>query len=52
MEALELLDIISKGESSTVQFKERIIKGKQSDAYDIATEMVAFSNTKGGLIII
>lgn len=52
MEALELLETIQKGESSKVQFKERIIKGKQSDAYDIATEMVAFSNTEGGLIII
>ncbi|MBI3195614.1 MAG: putative DNA binding domain-containing protein [Ignavibacteriae bacterium] len=47
MEPIELLDIIAKGESSTVQFKERI-----SDAYKIATEMVAFSNSKGGLIIV
>lgn len=52
MEALEILELIQKGESSTVQFKERIIKGKSSDAYDIAIEMVAFSNSKGGLIII
>ncbi len=52
MEALELLETIQKGESSKVQFKERVIKGKQSDAYDIATEMVAFSNSEGGLIII
>lgn len=47
MEPIELLDIISKGESSTVQFKERV-----DDAYKIATEMVAFSNSHGGLIII
>ena len=47
METIELLDIISKGESSTVQFKERV-----NDAYKIATEMVAFSNSEGGLIII
>ena len=47
MDALELLDLIQKGESSTVQFKVRI-----NDAYKIGTEMVAFSNTKGGLIII
>jgi len=47
MDALELLDLIQKGESSVVQFKVRI-----SDAYKIGTEMVAFSNTKGGLIII
>jgi len=52
MEPLELSELIQRGESSTIQFKERIIKGKQSDAYDIAIEMVAFSNTFGGLIII
>ena len=47
METIELLAIISKGESSAVQFKERV-----NDAYKIAIEMVAFSNSKGGLIII
>jgi len=47
MEAIELLAIISKGESSTVQFKERV-----NDAYSIATEMVALSNSQGGLLII
>ena len=47
MDALELLDLVQKGESSTVQFKVRI-----NDAYKIGTEMVAFSNTKGGLLII
>ena len=47
MEAIELLDIVAKGESSTVQFKERV-----NDAYSIATEMVAFSNSQGGLLII
>lgn len=47
MEALELLEVIQKGESSNVQFKERI-----NDAYDIATEMVAMSNSKGGIVII
>ncbi|HIP33358.1 MAG TPA: ATP-dependent DNA helicase RecG [Bacteroidia bacterium] len=47
MDALELLDLIQKGESSTVQFKVRI-----NDAYKIGTEMVAFSNTKGGLLVI
>ncbi|TVQ42160.1 MAG: ATP-dependent DNA helicase RecG [Saprospirales bacterium] len=47
MDALELLDLIQKGESSVVQFKVRI-----NDAYKIGTEMVAFSNTKGGLLII
>ena len=43
MDALELLDLIQKGESSEVQFKIRV-----NDAYKTGTEMVAFSNTKGG----
>jgi len=47
MDALELLDIIQKGESSTVQFKVRV-----NDSYKVGTEMVAFTNTKGGYIII
>ena len=47
MDTLELLDIIQKGESSTVQFKVRV-----NDAYKLGTEMVAFTNTKGGKIII
>jgi len=47
MEALEILELIQKGESSKVQFKERV-----NDAYDIATEMVAMSNSKGGMVII
>jgi ATP-dependent DNA helicase RecG len=47
MDALELLDLIQKGESSEVQFKVRI-----NDAYKVGTEMVAFSNTKGGLIVV
>lgn len=47
MGALELQDIINKGESSQVQFKEGV-----DDAYKLATEMVAFSNSKGGLLII
>ncbi len=47
MEPIELLDIIAKGESSTVQFKERV-----DDAHKISQELVAFSNSKGGIIII
>jgi predicted HTH transcriptional regulator len=47
MEALELLALIKKGESSSVQFKERL---PHQDS--LAQEMVAFSNTEGGLIII
>lgn len=47
MDALELLDLIKKGESSTVQFKVRV-----TDAYKAGTEMVAFSNANGGKIVI
>lgn len=53
MEELELINIIKKGESSTVQFKERVLKKNHSQAtYDIATEIVAFLNAKGGMLII
>ena len=47
MEALELLQLIQKGESSSVQFKERIEK-----VHELSQELVAFSNTKGGIIVI
>lgn len=47
MEESFLLDIISSGETTTVQFKENI-----TNAASIAQEMVAFSNTKGGKIIV
>jgi len=47
MEPLELIELIQKGESSLVQFKERI-----EDAHKLSQELVAFSNTKGGIIII
>ncbi len=47
METLELLEIIQKGESSYVQFKERI-----KDAHSISQEMVAFANFKGGTLVI
>lgn len=47
MEPLELLELVQKGESSTVQFKERI-----EDAHRLSQELVAFSNTKGGIIVI
>ena len=47
MEAFEILELIDKGESSTVQFKKRI---PHLDL--LAQEMVAFSNANGGLIII
>ena len=47
MDALELLDLIQLGESSKVQFKVRV-----NNTSSIGAEMVAFSNTKGGMIII
>jgi len=47
MEALEILELIQKGESSKVQFKERL-----PNQDSIAQEMAAFSNTEGGFIII
>lgn len=47
MNAIELLDIISKGETSQVQFKANV-----TNEQSIAQEMVAFSNTKGGTILI
>ena len=43
----ELQDIIRHSEVSTVQFKERI-----DDNYKIGTELVAFSNSKGGRLFI
>lgn len=47
MDASELVDLIQMGESSKVQFKVRV-----NNANSIGAEMVAFSNTKGGMIII
>lgn len=47
MEAVNLLELIQKGESSSVQFKERL---PHQDS--VAQEMVAFSNSQGGLLII
>ena len=43
----EVLKLLDHGEVTKVQFKERII-----DAYDVGCEMVAFSNTHGGQLVI
>lgn len=43
----QIKQIISRGESTTVQFKERI-----DDAYKVGTEMVAFCNSQGGSLIV
>ena len=47
MNAIELLDIINTGETSRVQFKEKITS---PDA--LAAEMVAMSNSLGGMILL
>jgi ATP-dependent DNA helicase RecG len=47
MNAAEILEMIAKGETSTMQFIPNVYN-EQS----IAQEMVAFSNTKGGIILI
>ncbi|MDR0938186.1 MAG: putative DNA binding domain-containing protein [Mediterranea sp.] len=47
MNAIELLDIISTGETSTVQFKETL---PHKDS--VAQEIVAMSNSLGGVILI
>jgi len=47
MEALEIIELVSRGETSSVQFKSNV-HNEQS----IAQEMVAFANTKGGKILI
>jgi ATP-dependent DNA helicase RecG len=47
MDTLEILDIISKGEDSLHQFKADVTNAKS-----LASEMAAFANTNGGLILI
>ncbi len=46
MAALELLEFIQKGESREVQFKVQL-----PHSVSLAQELVAFSNTNGGIII-
>lgn len=47
MEALELLELVQKGESSLVQFKETI-----SNINQLAQEFSALANTEGGVVLI
>jgi predicted HTH transcriptional regulator len=47
MNSTELSSIIKQGESSTVQFKERL---PHTDS--LAHELIAFANTQGGLLLI
>lgn len=46
MKAIELLDIVSAGETSKVQFKQEMDDDKFS------AEMIAMSNSKGGVILV
>ncbi|HLP48087.1 MAG TPA: ATP-binding protein, partial [Candidatus Kapabacteria bacterium] len=47
MEPTELLEIIKRGEDSKHQFKVNI-----TNVDSLAAEMVAFSNSQGGMLII
>lgn len=47
MEALELIEILERGEDSEHQFKANV-----TNAESLAGDMVAFANTKGGMIVI
>ncbi|MCL2222755.1 MAG: putative DNA binding domain-containing protein [Oscillospiraceae bacterium] len=47
MEIIELIDIISRGEDSKHQFKKYM-----TNAGSLASEMVAFSNSDGGMLLI
>lgn len=47
METTELIEIINKGEDSKHQFKENF-----TNVNSLAAEIVAFSNTNGGMILI
>lgn len=47
MEALELLEIIERGENSYHQFKRNV-----TNSVEVAQELAAFANSKGGMLII
>ena len=47
METAELIEIINRGEDSKHQFKENF-----TNVNSLAAEIVAFSNTNGGMILI
>ena len=49
MEAIELIELISRGEDSRTQFKQQ---QDVTNAKSLAGEIVAFANSKGGKIII
>ena len=45
MEAIELIELIGRGEDSRTQFKQTV-----TNPESVAGDLVAFSNTKGGRI--
>ena len=47
MEAIELIELIGRGEDSRTQFKQNI-----TNPESVAGDLVAFSNSKGGLILV
>ena len=47
MTAEQIKPLIPQGETTAVQFKIR-----SEDAYKMGVEMVAFSNTQGGILIV
>ena len=47
MKGIDIIQQIKFGEVSRVQFKERLL-----DSYDIGCELVAFSNARGGTLVI
>ena len=47
MKEIDIIQQIKFGEVSRVQFKERLL-----DSYDIGCELVAFSNARGGTLVI
>lgn len=49
MEAIELIELISRGEDSRTQFKQ---SQDVTNTKSLAGEMVAFANSKGGRILI
>ena len=47
MNEIDIIQQIKSGEVSKVQFKERLL-----DSYDIGCELVAFSNARGGTLVV
>ena len=47
MKEIDIIQQIKSGEVSKVQFKERLL-----DSYDIGCELVAFSNARGGTLVV